>query len=99
MRKASPELERFIDESIKLSSAKGYYPSVFISMRDRHKTLGAISRLVRSGDIQSGFKRLSELDMLDWTIEAAIQKFPSEFDHHDRACAEYRLSQVRETKD
>jgi hypothetical protein len=95
IREASPVLEAFIDETIKLAKARGYNPTVFIAMRRQHGTIEAIERLVLSGDIQSGFKRLRQLDLLDWTIEAAVTKFPDEFGHHARECAEWRLKQVR----
>jgi hypothetical protein len=39
-------------------------------MRRQHGTIEAIERLVQSDDIQSGFKRLQQLNLLEWTIEA-----------------------------
>jgi len=63
-------------------------------MRRDHGTLEAIERLVQSGDIQSGFKRLKQLDLLRWTVEAAILKFPSEFTRNARDCAQWRLEQA-----
>lgn len=95
MRKASPELEAFIDETIRRGAAKGYHPTVFIAMRDNLTTIPAISKLVRSGDLQSGFKRLHKLNLLDWTIEAAVEKFPTEFSPDDRECAAFRLREAR----
>ena len=62
---ASPALEAFIDETIRLSRQHGYHPTAFIGMRHRQKTLEAISRLVVSGEIQSGFRRLKDLGLLD----------------------------------
>jgi hypothetical protein len=32
---------------------------------------------------------------LDWTIEAAVGKFPTEFSKSDRECAAFRLQQAR----
>ena len=89
------ELDAFIDETIRLAGERGYHPTVFIGMRQAHGTVGAISRLVRTGDIQTGFTQLNALGLLDWTIEAAIERFPDLFDHNDIACAEWRLNQVR----
>lgn len=97
-RLASPALEAFIDESIALSKEQGYDPTVFIGMRRRHGTVDAIERLVQSGDIQSGFERLRELDLLDWTVEAAVTKFPEEFSRNAKQCAEWRLQQVQAGK-
>ena len=75
----SSGLEAFVDKSIEVSSGHGYSPTIFIEMRRRHGTAGAINLLVQSGDIQSGFKRLKELGLLEWTIESAVLKFPDEF--------------------
>ena len=96
MSKASPRLEAFIDETIKRGSAKGYHPTVFIGMRASLGTVPAISKLVQSGDLQSGFKRLHKLNLLDWTIESAVEKFPGEFSKNDLECASFRLRQARE---
>ena len=90
----SDELERFIDESVKRSIAKGYSPTAFVGMRQRHGTKEAIKRLVVSGDIQSGFRRMKQLGILDWSIEAAVLKFPEEFDKGLREAAQFRLERA-----
>lgn len=95
MKRASPELEAFIDEAIRRGSAKRYHPTIFIDMRQRLGTRGAISKLVQNGDIQSGFKRLHQLNLLDWTIEAAVQKFSGEFSATDLECATFRLREAQ----
>lgn len=96
MHQTSPALEAFIDETIHRGREKGYIPTVFIAMRREMGTIPAISRLVRSGDLQSGFKRLRSLGLLDWTIEAAVEKFPEEFTATDRECAAFRLRLARD---
>jgi hypothetical protein len=92
---ASPALEAFIDKSIELAKERGYNPAVFIGMRRQYGTVDAIERLVQSGDLQSGFKRLNQLALLDWTIESAVTRFPTEFSRNARQCAEWRLQQVQ----
>jgi hypothetical protein len=92
---ASAGLEAFIDNGIRVASKHGYHPTVFIGMRQRHGTVGAISRLVVSGDIQSGFRRLQQLGLLEWSIEEAVKRFPDEFSKEVRGAAEWRLSQAR----
>jgi hypothetical protein len=91
---ASPALESFIDETIRRGRANKYTPTVFINMRRELGTIPAISKLVTSGDIQSGFERLKKLNLLDWTIEAAVVKYSAEFSKTDLECAKFRLSQV-----
>jgi hypothetical protein len=93
--RASPELETFIDEGIRLAIRRGYNPTIFIGMRHDHGTINAIERLVQCPDIQTGFNRLRELNMLEWTIEDAVMRFPGEFSINARQCAEWRLQQVR----
>lgn len=90
----SSELEAFIDESIRMSRERGYSPTIFMNMRRQHGTVGAIDRLMRSGEIQSGFKRLKELGLSEWTIESAVLKFPDEFSAGIREATEWRLSQA-----
>ncbi len=93
-RQASPGLEAFIGETIRRAAEHKYYPTTFVGMRERHGTLSAISRLVASGDIQSGFKRLCQLGLKEWTIESAVLKFPEEFSKDVRECAAFRLKQA-----
>jgi hypothetical protein len=94
-RTASPALEAFIDKSIDLAKERGYNPTIFIGMRHQYGTIDAIERLVQSGDIQSGFKRLNQLNLAKWTIESAVIEFPAEFSRNARECAEWRLQQVK----
>jgi hypothetical protein len=89
------DLEAFIDETIRLAGRKGYYPSVFQGMRSRHGTIKAIEKLVQTGEVQSGFKRLTELGLLEWSIEAAVLRFPDRFTPAARDCAEFRIGLVR----
>lgn len=89
------DLDTFINESIRLSETKGYRPTVFMQMRERRGTKEAISRLVTSGEIQSGFRRLKDLGLLNWSIEAAVLKFPAEFDAEIREAAKFRLEQAK----
>ncbi len=89
------ELDVFIDETIRRAVAKGYHPTVFVGMRERWGTKDAIKRLVASGEIQSGFRRLKDLNMLEWSIEAAVLKFPSHFDKNIREAAQFRLDQAK----
>lgn len=90
------ELEAFIDEGIRRSEAKRYYPHEFKRMRKRWGTTEAIRRLVISGEMQSGFRRMKDLDLLEWSLEEAVRKFPrSEFNREVREAAEWRLEQAR----
>jgi hypothetical protein len=90
-------LEAFIGEAVRQCVRHGYHPTVFRQMRERHGTVTAITKLVESGEVQSGFKRLKQLGMLDWSIETAITKFPERFTSTARECAEFRLCLAHES--
>ena len=89
------ELESFMDESIRLSGERGYIPTKFMRMRTEYGTIGAMKKLVIAGEIQSGFRRLKEIGLLDWSIEAAVLKFPDEFTEEEQDAARWRLEQVK----
>ncbi|MCY4547540.1 MAG: hypothetical protein OXC28_04155 [Defluviicoccus sp.] len=91
------DLELFMDESIRVSRENHYHPTDFIQMRERHGTAGAIRRLVRSAEIQSGLKRLVELGLSEWSVEAAVLRFPDEFSEQERQATRWRLHLAQET--
>ena len=91
------DLESFVAEGVRRAQERGYHPTVFLRMRERHGTAGAIRRLVRSGDVQSGLTRLVELGLSEWSVEAAVLRFRDEFSVQDRQAAEWRLRQAQET--
>jgi hypothetical protein len=94
-RIASPALESYVDESIRKSAEAGYHPTTFIGMRNRHQTLEAMEKLVKSGELQSGFRRLKQLGLAaEWSVEAIILKFPDEFTRDAVECARWRLEQI-----
>jgi hypothetical protein len=90
-KRASKELEAFIDEALRQSVRAGYHPAVFRRMRDQHGLIEAIEKLVQSGEIQSGFRRLNTLNMLEWSIEEAVIRFSDEFTPIALECAEFRI--------
>jgi hypothetical protein len=92
----STALENFVDESVRHSRESGYNPTAFNVMREHYGTIGAIERLVASGEIQSGFIRLQQMELVDWTIEAAVLKFPKEFSRDIRDAAQWRLEQAKQ---
>lgn len=60
-------------------------------MRARYGTIEAIKRLVVSGEIQSGFKRLKALNRLQWSLEQCVLEFKDHFDKPTVECAKWRL--------
>jgi len=90
----SDPLEAFVDEGLRLMARRDYHPSIFIRRRDELGTVSAIERLVVSGEVQSGFHRLRRLNMLEWSMEAAVRRFPDRFTQTARECAAFRLANV-----
>lgn len=88
---ASAELETFVDGTISVACKHGYYPTTFIRMREQLGTVPAIIKLVETGHVQSGLKRLKTLGLLDHSIEAAVLRFPGEFPQRAQQCAVFRL--------
>ena len=88
------DLETFIEQSLIHSAAKGYVPTKFLQMRQHHGTVVAIKHLVVQPDIQTGFLRMRDLDLLDWTLEAAVLRFPEHFSRGERQAAQFRLDRL-----
>jgi hypothetical protein len=84
-------LDEFVDEGIKRSIVHGYVPTTFMRMRNDYKTAPAIVRLVETSNPQSGFQRLKELGLLEWSLEAAVLRFPEHFAEKTRTYARARL--------
>ena len=89
------KLECFINEGLRLGAAQGYHPAVFIQMRERWGTKGAMMQLVKSGDIQSGFRKMQDLGLIAWSVEAGVVKFHTLFSSEVRAAAQFRLDQLK----
>jgi hypothetical protein len=63
---------------------RGYNPSRFLRMIERHGPVEAINRLVVSPEIQSGLKELKEFDLLDRSMEETVLKFKGPYFDSDR---------------
>jgi hypothetical protein len=97
------ELEQFLDEGIARCRAKRYPPTKFEQMRVDYRRRGLkseelIKTLVISSDMQSGFKEMERLGILEWSLEAAVLKFPGRFDKETREAAAWRLEEVRRAR-
>ena len=96
MPEAPRELEAFIDEGLRLARARGFPNAGFVQMRRRYGTMEAITRLVTSGEIKGGLVRMIELDLADWTIDAAVVgRFREYFPAAVREGAAWRLAEAK----
>jgi hypothetical protein len=95
-RKASDELEAFMDESHRVCRKHGFGgPSRFERMREEHDTHSAMVMLVW-GHIQSGLTWCRDKELLSYSIEGAVVRFKDEFDEATVKRAEERLQLMRE---
>ena len=72
------DIEEFVNEGIRRSNEKGYFPTKFMQMRSELGTVEAIRRLVETSEPQSGFKKMRALGLSDWTMEAAVIRYPDQ---------------------
>lgn len=76
----------------------GYHPSDFEGMLANASAVRVAERLVTSGDLQSGLKRLAQLNRLDLSVESIMlePEFHALFTNVEiRKAAQWRLDQVR----
>jgi len=57
--------------------------------------IGALEQLMKSPDLQKGFKTLRDKNMLDKTFEALIIKFQNEFNKDAVEVAKWRIDNPR----
>jgi hypothetical protein len=92
-------LAAFVDELIRRAAKARILSGRLMKIRAQYGTVEAVSRLVQSGDVQGGFKRLKQLGMLEWMIESAVLKFPEGIFTRNRASAAFRIRLVEEEGD
>lgn len=63
---------------------------------DRYGYVPALSRLVVSADLQSGFKMLRDRGELDLTFEAIVVRFHEQFEPRIVEAARFRLENAQE---
>ena len=87
---------RALRETCRKSAKLGYYPSDFDGMLDRVGGVSVARKLVASGEIQSGLKRLKKLKRLDLSMEHLMldERFRGLFKDPELEAAEWRLKHV-----
>ena len=85
-------LEEFVGESVDRSVKRGFHPIAFMRVRAERGTVPAIRRLIEGGATRSGFDRFAALEMTEWSLEAAVVKFPERFNALTLEHAQARLA-------
>lgn len=89
---ASPQLIAAVNQAIEAyEEIVGEYASRTRQMLDRYGYVDALSRIVQSPDLQSGFRALRDQDRLDISFEAAVVDHADEFRPDVVAAARWRL--------
>jgi hypothetical protein len=87
-------LEEFIEDSLQRSRERGYIPHDFLDGVDQHGLITEITRRVEGSEFKSGLLKVLELGLVDWSLEAAVLKFPDRFTDLTVAYARARLGGV-----
>lgn len=97
-RELEAEFNAQVQDAVQQCRALGYQPKTFERMLAAHpnNAVEVARRLVTSGEIQDGPKRLKSLGRLDLSVEAIMLKeqFQELFDARVRSCAEWRLKNI-----
>jgi hypothetical protein len=97
MSSTSERFEARIAKDIREAIELGYHPHRFEEMVNSYGAVDTAKRLVRSGDLQDGLKRLRSMGRLDLSMETVMleEEFSSLFSEQERAAATWRLQQVK----
>lgn len=91
------EFEQAMRASCAESAGLGYYPTRFLMVLDERDAVRYAKQLVRSGDLQSGLRRLAAMKRLNLSIEHLVaneERFRPLFTDDDRDAARWRLEQA-----
>ena len=86
------ELNEFIEESLRQAASRNFHPKVFPSLWSSTKSPLTIEKFVISSKPRSGFRRMVELGLKEWTLEAAVLAYPDQFSREARVYAEARMN-------
>ena len=89
---ASPALITAVNHVVEVyEDISGEYASRTRQMLDRHDYINALTRIVESPDLQSGFRALRDRGQLDLTFEAVVVQYANEFSQQTVQAAQWRL--------
>lgn len=92
-----PEFIAEVESAIHVyESAIGNFASHTRQMIDRLGAVEALAKLVRSPDLQSGFKVLRDQNKLDKTFESVVVRHPDLFQDQVVEAAQWRLDNADE---
>jgi len=74
----------------------GYHPTRFQQMLEESDAVSVAKRMVVSGELQDGLRRLKSMNRLDLSVESIMleSEFVGLFSPQERAAAQWRLDQL-----
>lgn len=96
------ELEQSFEAKIRAALSEchrlGYHPSDFEGMLANATAARVAEKLVTSGELQAGLKRLAQMGRFDLSVESIMleAQFASLFSNQHLAAAQWRLNQVKQ---
>jgi hypothetical protein len=96
MDPAEGEFEQRLRDSIRESISLGYNPTRFTEMLNTWGAVGTAKRLVASGEIQDGIRRIVEMGHPELSMESIMlePQFVSLFTEGELPAARWRLDQL-----
>ncbi|MCI0700339.1 MAG: hypothetical protein L0241_04595 [Planctomycetia bacterium] len=90
------DFEQRLRDSIQASIALGYNPTRFVNMLDSYGGVGVAKRLVASGELQDGIKKIVAMGHPELSMESIMlePQFASLFSQGELAAARWRLDQL-----
>ena len=78
----------------------GYTPSIWMQMIQKHGAVDTARRLVVSGDLQDGFRRLLSMGRADLTVESSVldERWYDLFTDQEREVARWRLEAAQKER-
>jgi len=89
------DFDSVVETAIKLYEEKiGQFATRTWQMIERYGKIEALSRLVVSADLQSGFKVLRDNGLLEYTFEAIVVKYKDKFKPNIVEAAQWRIQEA-----
>ena len=93
------ELYNALVDGIAVAAVAGYYPQRFVKMMERQDVVSLCKQFVKSGELQSGLRRLNDMGLIEHSLEHLVahdERFKGLFTKMEREAAVWRLSQLTE---
>jgi hypothetical protein len=86
-------IEEWFDHGEKVCTRRGFPPGRWPDMRKRLGTVAAAIRVIEKLSVdETPLARLKKADLIEWSIEAGVTRFPEEFpDPKLREIAQWRM--------